>query len=88
MKRRTALLGSLARQVTRLLELRRVSAMLAQALEEVKILEGLLPICCQCKAIKTEKGEWMRLEGYVMARTAANFTHGFCPDCATNRIAQ
>jgi GAF domain-containing protein len=77
------LLTALGRQVTQLLELRRISKMLAGALEEVKTLEGLLPICCQCKAIKTEDGEWMRLEGYVMARTAAKFTHGFCPDCAT-----
>lgn len=77
------LLTALARQVSLLLELRRLNKTLATALEEVKTLEGLLPICCQCKAIKTEQGEWMRLEGYVMARTAANFTHGFCPDCAT-----
>jgi GAF domain-containing protein len=76
-------LAALARQVTQMMELRRVSKGLAQALEEVKTLEGLLPICCQCKAIKDENGKWMRLEGYVMARTAANFTHGFCPDCAT-----
>lgn len=75
-------LTALAAQVTHVLELRRVSRQLAQALEEVKTLEGLLPICCQCKSIRSDEGEWMRLEGYVMSRTRANFTHGFCPDCA------
>jgi GAF domain-containing protein len=75
-------LTALAAQVTHVLELRRVSSQLARALEEVKTLEGLLPICCQCKSIRSDEGEWLRLEGYVMARTPAKFTHGFCPDCA------
>ena len=75
-------LTSLAKQVTQLMELRRVGAQLVRALEQVKTLEGLLPICCQCKSIRTDEGEWMRLEGYVMSRTPAVFTHGFCPDCA------
>lgn len=76
------LLSALTRQVTQLMELRRMTHTLARALEEVKTLEGLLPICCHCKAIKNEQGEWTRLEAYVMRRTGANFTHGFCPDCA------
>jgi GAF domain-containing protein len=76
-------LATIARQVTQLMELRRVSKGLAQALQHASTLEGLLPICCQCKAIKDETGKWLRLEGYVMARTPAKFTHGFCPECAT-----
>lgn len=75
-------LSSLARQVTQVMELRRLGGQLAHALEQVKTLEGLLPICCQCKSIRTDEGQWMRLEGYVMSRTPASFTHGFCPDCA------
>jgi GAF domain-containing protein len=74
-------LTALAAQVTHLLELRRASSRLAHALEEIKTLEGLLPICCQCKSIRSDEGEWVGLEGYVMARTPASFTHGFCPDC-------
>lgn len=77
------LLSGLARQVTALMELRRVSQTLARALEQVKTLEGLLPICCQCKAIKGDDGDWMRLERYVMRQTTASFTHGVCPDCAS-----
>ena len=75
------LLATLSRQVTALMELRRVSQGLARALEEVKTLEGLLPICCQCKAIRNDDGDWMRLERFMMDRTAASFTHGVCPDC-------
>ena len=78
-------LATLARQASRLIELRRVSSALADALSEVKVLEGLLPICAYCKNIRDEKGEWHRIERYVIDRTAAKFTHGICPDCAKER---
>jgi len=45
-------LQALSRQVMVLLELRRVSARLAEALEHVKTLQGLLPICAWCKRIR------------------------------------
>ena len=40
---------------------------LQSALEEVKTLSGLIPICAHCKNIST--------------RTTAEFSHGICPDC-------
>jgi len=47
---------ALARQVMALLELRRVSTHLADALEHVKTLHGLLPICAWCKRIRDDQG--------------------------------
>ncbi len=44
-------------------------------------LEGLLPICSFCKSIRNEGGRWERLEGYISARSGADFSHGLCPDC-------
>jgi hypothetical protein len=44
-------------------------------------LEGLLPICCFCKNIRTESGEWETLESYISERSEAQFSHGFCPSC-------
>jgi GAF domain-containing protein len=72
---------SLSRQVMALLELRRVSARLAEALDHVKTLNGLLPICAWCKRIRDDKGYWSQVEAYVHAHTGADFTHGICPDC-------
>jgi GAF domain-containing protein len=72
---------SLSRQVMALLELRRVSTRLAQALENVKTLHGLLPICAWCKRIRDDQGYWSQVEAYVHAHTGADFTHGICPDC-------
>lgn len=72
---------ALARQVMALLELRRVSAQMAEALEKVKTLHGLLPICAWCKRIRDDKGYWSQVEAYIHAHTGADFTHGICPDC-------
>ncbi len=71
----------LARQVLALLEMRRVSRKLAEALEHVKTLTGLLPICAWCKRIRDDQGYWTKVESYLRAHTDADFTHGICPEC-------
>jgi GAF domain-containing protein len=72
---------ALSRQVMALLEARRISARLAEALEKVKALHGLLPICAWCKRIRDDQGYWSQVESYIHAHTGADFTHGICPDC-------
>jgi len=72
---------ALSRQVMALLELRRVSAHMAQALEKVKTLHGLLPICAWCKRIRDDHGYWSQVEAYIHEHTGADFTHGICPNC-------
>src|SRR5512137_2598258 len=72
---------ALARQVMALLELRRVSTRMAEALERVKTLHGLLPICAWCKRIRDDHGYWSQVEAYIHEHTGADFTHGICPDC-------
>jgi hypothetical protein len=49
--------------------------------KQVKLLEGLLPICSFCKKIRDENNEWKLVERYIMERTSATFTHGVCPEC-------
>ncbi|MBC2736002.1 MAG: PAS domain S-box protein [Desulfobacteraceae bacterium] len=49
--------------------------------EEVKILQGLLPICANCKQIRDAKGVWTSLETYIAEQSEADFTHGICPAC-------
>jgi hypothetical protein len=55
---------------------------LQAALLEVKQLSGLLPICAWCKRIRDDEGEWESIETYISDHSAADFTHGICPDCA------
>ncbi|MBE9487293.1 MAG: hypothetical protein KAT62_03030 [Desulfuromonadales bacterium] len=54
---------------------------LQQALDEVKTLGGLLPICGYCKKIRDDSGYWNRLENYIELHTTARFSHGICDDC-------
>jgi GAF domain-containing protein len=74
-------LQALSRQIMALLELRRVSARLADALEHVKTLQELLPICAWCKRIRDDEGYWSQVEAYIHKYTGADFTHGICPQC-------
>jgi len=57
-----------------------------------KTLHGLLPICAACKKIRTEahKDEpvWVPIEVYISERTDAQFTHGYCPECAENMLSE
>ncbi len=55
---------------------------LKKALSEVKRLQGILPICANCKNIRDEKGAWQGIEKYVHEHSDAEFSHGICPDCA------
>src|SRR3954470_3443606 len=54
---------------------------LQQALEEVRTLRGMIPICASCKKIRDDQGYWIALEGYIQERTYAHFTHGMCKEC-------
>lgn len=58
------------------------TAALQQALDEIKTLRGLVPICANCKKIRDDTGYWQHLEAYLQAHTEAEFTHGICPTCS------
>ena len=55
---------------------------LQEALAQVKMLSGLLPICAWCKNVRDDQGYWMRVEEYIQEHSEAKFSHGLCPDCA------
>ena len=62
-------------------EKERLIVELRTALDEVKMLSGLLPICASCKKIRNDDGYWTRLESYISKHSEARFTHGICPEC-------
>jgi len=55
---------------------------LSEALEKVKVLSGLMPICAKCKKIRDDKGYWNNLESYIEKYSEASFSHGICPECS------
>jgi PAS domain S-box-containing protein len=54
---------------------------LQKALEDVRTLRGILPICASCKKIRDDKGYWNQVEKYVTEHSEAQFSHGMCPEC-------
>lgn len=56
---------------------------LQNALDRVKQLSGLLPICASCKKIRDDSGYWQQVEIYIHNHSEAKFSHSMCPDCIT-----
>ena len=59
---------------------------LESALNNVKTLHGLIPICSYCKKIRDDEGSWNQLEEYVAEHSDAEFTHGICDECAKKHL--
>ena len=55
---------------------------LQDAFQNIKTLQGLIPICASCKKIRDDKGYWNQIEAYISEHSSAEFSHGICPDCA------
>jgi hypothetical protein len=67
---------------------RALTAALQKALDEVKTLSGLLPICAKCKKIRNDGGYWQRIEEYLSEHADVQFTHGFCQECAAEYLRE
>ena len=74
-------LAALSRSLIKHLELKKVSADLAKAVAEVKLVRGLLPMCAHCKGIRNDDGYFDRIEDYIRTLAEADFTHTICPAC-------
>ncbi len=54
---------------------------LQKALDEIKSLHGIIPICNRCKKIRNDQGAWDRIEAYLSEHTDAQLRQGTCPSC-------
>jgi PAS domain S-box-containing protein len=62
-------------------ELEKKRLQLQKALDEVRTLRGIIPICSYCKEIRDDKGYWNKLEKYISEHSEAQFSHGICDKC-------
>ncbi|MDY6830499.1 MAG: response regulator transcription factor [Thermodesulfobacteriota bacterium] len=51
------------------------------ALDHVKQLQGLLPICMHCKRIRDDRSTWHAIEAYLEEHSGALFSHSICDEC-------
>jgi hypothetical protein len=54
---------------------------LREALNQIKTLHGIVPICAGCKKIRDDRGFWEQVESYVTKHSHAQFSHSMCPEC-------
>ena len=55
---------------------------LRTALDEIKTLRGILPICSYCNKIRDKNGQWNRIDSYIAKYSEAEFSHSICQECA------
>lgn len=67
---------------------RETTEALRRSLSEVKVLESFLPICAECKKIRTQQGVWQQLEVYIGQHANTQFSHGYCPECARRALVE
>lgn len=73
---------AIIRSIRYAIERQRLMTELRVALDHVKQLQGMLPICAICKNIRDDKGYWNSIESYICDHTEAVFSHSICPVCA------
>ena len=93
------MLASVARDLTHANEVRAQLAThnlaLQTAITEVQAsqlyirkLEGILPICMGCKAVRSDDDQrWEPLDRYLVRSEAVSLSHGYCPTCAAAALA-
>ncbi len=60
---------------------------LNNALNTIRALESILPICSNCKKIRKtdsdpkQMNSWQPIESYISQKTTTKFSHGICPEC-------
>lgn len=51
------------------------------ALDRLKKLDAILPICSHCKNIRSDQGSWYGIEEFFAEYLGIFFSHGICPGC-------
>jgi CheY-like chemotaxis protein len=59
---------------------------LETALEDVKQLRGLLPICSYCNKIRNDEDYWEQVDSYVGRHSDVEFSHSICPACYEKHV--
>jgi len=54
---------------------------LQKAANEIKTLQGILPICSFCKNIRNDEGYYEQIESYIHKHSGVDFSHTICPSC-------
>ncbi len=57
------------------------------AMDKIRTLQAIVPICSNCKKIRKPDSEpsrqesWQEIEPYITENTSSRLSHGVCPEC-------
>jgi hypothetical protein len=54
---------------------------LEDAINEIKQLKKILPLCSFCKKIRNDSGYWEQVDWYIQKNSWADISHSLCPEC-------
>ena len=52
------------------------------AIDEIKTLKGIIPVCSRCHKIRNDEGYWQQVDQYLEQYSEASVSHGLCLPCA------
>jgi phosphoserine phosphatase RsbU/P len=55
---------------------------------QIEQLKELLPICSYCRKVRGDRDEWQQFETYLTTHTSSQLSHGVCPTCLQNELAE
>ena len=70
------------------LKIMKLAGSLEESQRQIRTLEGILPMCANCKKIRNEgaksndPGAWVDVDSYIAGHSEVTFSHGICPECA------
>jgi PAS domain-containing protein len=58
-----------------------LSLLIFEDMTELEELRRVVPVCAGCRKIRDDENFWQHVDAYLSKHTAAQVTHGLCPDC-------
>lgn len=62
-------------------ELMEMNHELAKTNDRIKALQGLIPICANCKKIRDDDGYWQQVDYFLELHSEADINYSICPEC-------
>jgi len=60
---------------------KRINLELTNAIADIDNLNGLIPICSNCKRMRDDNGCWHVIGQQILENADVQITHGICPEC-------
>lgn len=62
--------------------------LILEDISELVHLRNILPICIECKKIRSDEGYWQNVEKYFHEHLGVDFSHSICPECVNRHYPQ